>query len=292
MIARILLLLLFSAGPAFAHSGGDEIPDWEWDFWITAPLAISAVLYSAGVALLWRRAGFGRAIRWWQAGAFAAGWLTVFGALCSPLHWYAEHLFSAHMVEHELLMAIAAPLFAVSRPIGAFLRALPKSFRSLLSRMSRQSWISGAWRGIVDPVSATVLHAIALWAWHAPALFEAAVESETYHRLQHLSFFVSALIFWWAIFRRPVATFGHGGMLVFATMAHMTLLGALLALSPHVMYPEQTQFAPEFGLTPLEDQELGGLIMWIPAGTIYAAVAMAMCGIWIARSGTIRQPRT
>jgi len=284
-MVRLIFLLLLMTFPAAAHDAAEAMPDWEWDAWITVPLLVSGVLYVRGVQLLWTRSGAGRSIRIWQGICFAAGWLTVFGALCSPLHWYAEHLFSAHMVEHELLMAVAAPLLAVSKPIGAFLHAMPKTWRGGLIHGAHFNPLRRSWAFLVDPTVATIVHGVALWTWHAPPLFDAAVHNETFHRLQHVSFFGSALIFWWALLRRPVREQGSAILHIFATMGHMTLLGFLLALSPRVLYPAQTATAGEFGLTPLEDQQLGGLIMWVPASTIYAAIALAMAGLWIARSG-------
>jgi cytochrome c oxidase assembly factor CtaG len=96
-----------------------------------------------------------------------------------------------------------------------------------------------------------------------------------------LSFIVSALIFWWALFRRPRSDYGIGALHVFATMVHMSLLGALLTLSPRLLYTAQTAYAPLFGFTPLEDQQLAGLVMWVPAGTLYAGTALAMLGVWL-----------
>src|SRR5579872_799544 len=224
---------LLIATPALAHGGADDaVPDWEWDFWIVTPLAVSAVLYGRGVQLLWRRAGLGRGIQLWQAGCFVSGWLTLFGALCSPLHWYAEHLFSAHMIEHELLMAVAAPLLAVSRPLGAFMRALPKNWRGTLSRTAQCGFVQKSWNATLEPTFATILHAVALWVWHAPALFDATVTNEFLHRLQHISFLGTALIFWWALFRRSRAELGNGAVHVSFTMGHMSFLGALLAFAP------------------------------------------------------------
>jgi putative membrane protein len=289
MKAVLALMLCLIALPASAHEGSEHIlANWEWDFWITGPLALSAALYFRGVQLLWRRAGRGRGIRYWQAVCFGGGWLTLFVALCSPLHWLGEHLFTAHMLEHELLMAVAAPLLAVSRPLGAFLRAVPRSGRNRLVGAAQSRPVHRLWRAVMDPTAATVLHGIALWLWHAPVLFDATVTDEFLHRLQHVSFLGSALIFWWALFRRPRRDYGLAGIHVFATMVHMSLLGALIALSPHLLYRAQTAGAPEFGFTPLEDQQLGGLIMWVPAGTIYASIALAMLVLWIAPSAQRR----
>ncbi len=289
--AAIAAFFCLIATPALAHGGiaDDGYPDWEWDFWVVTPLAISALLYSRGVWLLWRRAGAGRGIRYWQVLCFAGGWLTLFGALCSPLHWYGEHLFTAHMIEHELLMAVAAPLLAVSRPIGAFLRAMPKKWRNALTGAARSRIVQRSRNGVLDPTIATILHAVALWVWHAPALFDATVTNEFLHRFQHISFLGTALIFWWALFRRPRSQLGSGAIHVSATMAHMSLLGLLLAMAPRVLYQVQTAAAPEFGLTPLQDQQLGGMIMWVPAGTIYAVIAIAMLAFWLAPAGMGRR---
>ena len=284
---NLLLGVLFSlaASPALAHGGAPHASaDWEWDGFIVVPLALSAVLYVMGTRRLWRRAGWGRGIQTWQAASFAAGWLTLFGALCSPLHWLGEHLFTAHMIEHELLMAVAAPLLAVSRPLGALMHALPREMGRILTAGARSRTVRSIWRCLINPTFATVLHAIALWLWHAPVLFDATVTNELLHRLQHVSFLFSALIFWWALIRRPRADYGMGAIHVFATMVHMSLLGALLTLAPHLLYRAQTASAPEFGLMPMQDQQLGGLVMWIPAGTIYAAIAMAMLFFWISPS--------
>ena len=259
--------------------------EWSFDPFVTAPLAISAVLYATGVWRLWMRAGMGGSVKRWQAACFAVGWLSLFGALVTPLHELGEHLFTAHMIEHELLMAIAAPLLALSRPIGAFLHALPKTWRHALSRTAGARWISLPWNWLTRPLDATVLHGVAIWIWHTPALFDATVTNETMHRLQHTSFLVTALFFWWALFRRARRDYGIRAIHVAATMVHTGILGALIALSPRLLYVLQTRDAPAFGLTPMEDQQLGGLIMWVPMGTLYAAIALALIGLWIGARG-------
>jgi cytochrome c oxidase assembly factor CtaG len=255
--------------------------DWSFDPFVIAPLALSGALYTSGVSRLWARAGVGQSVKRWQAVCFAGGWLSLLAALVTPLHEMGEHLFTAHMVEHEMLMAVAAPLLALSRPIGAFLFALPKSWRHALSRRAADQWIAMPWVWLTRPLNATVLHGVAIWAWHVPALFDATVTNETMHRLQHISFLVTALFFWWAMFRRARADYGIGAFHVAVTMVHTSILGALIALSPRLLYGAQTRDAPAFGLTPLEDQQLGGLIMWVPAGAIYAAIALVLAWLWI-----------
>jgi putative membrane protein len=261
---------------------------WEWDPFVVMPLATSFVLYGWGLARLWRKAGVGRGVRPWQATAFLAGWATLVAALVSPLHEYAEHLFTAHMIEHELLMAVAAPLLAVSRPLAVFMRAFPRRTRPWLMRGAKASAVHWAWRKLTTPVVATVLHAAAIWLWHIPGLLDGTILSEALHRLQHICFLVTALFFWWAILRRPRQTYGEGSLHVFVTMVHTGLLGALLTLAPHLFYPLQTRDAPFFGLTPLEDQQLAGLFMWVPGGAIYLGCGLGLLYVWI----TARNPQT
>jgi cytochrome c oxidase assembly factor CtaG len=278
-----IVLALLRPGLAFAHGDGDKTdPQWSFDPYVTCLLIASASLYVTGTLRLWRHAGLGRGILPWQTLCYLAGWLLLAGALLSPLHWLGEHLFSAHMVEHEIVMACAAPLLALSRPIGAFLWAFPMRIRKNLARAGHQPSVRRAWRFMTAPLTATVLHGAAIWLWHVPRLFEAAVVSEPLHRLQHLTFLVTALAFWWALVRR--AERGAAVLHLFVTMAHMTLLGALITFAGHVLYLHQTSYAAEWGLTPLEDQQLAGLVMWVPAGTVYAGAALAFAALWIRQS--------
>jgi putative membrane protein len=255
--------------------------EWTFDPFVTIPLALSGGLYATGVVRLWARAGIGESVRRWQAACFAAGWLSLLVALVTPLHEVSEHLFTAHMVQHELLVAVAAPLLALSRPVVAILRALPRSWRENFCRHGGTGWVSVLWRWLTRPLDATLLHGAAIWIWHIPALFDAAVTDEVVHRLQHLSFLATALLFWWALFRGSRNHLGVGAFHIAFTMVHTSILGALIALSPRILYLAQTKDAPAFGLTPLEDQQIGGLIMWVPMGTIYAAIALAMIGSWM-----------
>jgi cytochrome c oxidase assembly factor CtaG len=280
-LALVVFIWLLAPLPAWAHAGEPHGSGaaWTFDPFVVIPLLASAALYGAGAASLWRAAGLGRGIRAWQAACYAAGWLTLAGALVSPLHWLGEHLFTFHMIEHEIVMAVSAPLFVLARPIGAFLWALPKRVRVQVSGLLHGRSVRAAWRWMTHPRVATLAHGLAIWVWHAPALFDAAVRDVTMHRLQHLSFFVTALLFWWSMLR--TADRGSAAWHIFVTMLHTSVLGALMALAPRVLYQAQTLQAPAWGLTPLEDQQLAGVVMWVPAGTIYAGAALAFIALWI-----------
>jgi putative membrane protein len=271
---------------AWSICSGEGVGLWTFDLWITGPLLLAAALYATGIGRLWRRAGTGRGIHAWQAGCYTAGWLILVLALVSPIHRWGTGLFAIHMIEHELVMAAAAPLLVLGRPGGAFAWVLPSGLRRGLPLLLRRSGLRTAWTALTRPLTATVIQGIAIWVWHAPALFDTAVANVMLHRLQHVSFLVTGLLFWWALVRRRNS--GAAAAYVSATMLHTSILGAVIALAPQILYRLQTERAAEWGITPLEDQQLAGLIMWIPAGLVYAGTALFFFAAWVKRSGAAR----
>jgi putative membrane protein len=246
-------------------------------------LGLSAWLYLRGIRLLWRTAGPARGIHVWEAGAFAAGWLALALALLSPLHRLGSVLFSAHMAQHELLMVVAAPLLVLGRPIVPFLWALPISWRRTLGAWATASPVRSAWTFLTLPLVAWILHAAAIWLWHAPALYQATLDSDLVHTLQHASFLGTALLFWWAVLRRHEGRVGRpaAALYLFTTSVHTSLLGALLAFSTTLWYPLYRSSTAGWGLTPLEDQQLAGLIMWVPAGLAYVIATLCITASWL-----------
>ncbi len=293
MNALIVLFAFLVAGEAQAHAGHvhwlDGSTTWTWDPQVTLPLTLSGGLYLIGTLRLWRRAGTGRGVRIWQALCFMLGWGLLVFALITPLHWLGERLFFAHMIEHEILMAVAAPLLVVGNPV-AMLWAMPAGLRRRLGGIGQVPAVARLWAWLTHPLVATVIHGIAVWLWHAPPLYEAALSNPWIHWLQHLSFFVTALLFWRALLQGSERERGYGAAVfyLFVTSLHTGFLGILLSLMRRSIYPAQTSGAAEWGLTPLEDQQLAGLFMWIPAGLVYAGAALILAGLWITRSGSSR----
>jgi cytochrome c oxidase assembly factor CtaG len=284
MPALILIaLLLGGTEPAWAHQSEalDDRAAWTFDPFIAGPLVVFALLYSIGLIRLARRRPLSRVLTW-RIAAGCSGWLVLAGALISPLHWLGEHLFTFHMIEHEIMMAIAAPLLVIARPVGLVLWGLPRGLRQRVAAAMRWRPTRTVWQMLTLPAAATLIHAAAIWGWHVPSWFDAAVENVTLHRLQHVSFFATAVLFWWAVVWR--CTRGAAAWHVFVTMLHTSALGALMAMVPRVLYTTQTLRSSEWGLTPLEDQQLAGLVMWIPAGTIYAGCAIALMALWITQA--------
>jgi cytochrome c oxidase assembly factor CtaG len=199
------------------------------------------------------------------------------------MHAWGRVLFSAHMTQHEVLMLVAAPLLVLSRPIVLFLWAFPVQWSRRIGNVAKIGWVSSAWRFLTIPLIAWLVHAIALWVWHAPVLFDAVQQNEWVHTLQHLSFLGSALLFWWALIHGPQGAMGYGAavLYLFTTSIHSGVLGALLAVAGSAWYPSYAGLTASWGLTPLEDQQLGGLIMWIPAGLVYLVAGLALFVGWL-----------
>lgn len=261
---------------------------WTFEGWELTCLVLSAGLYALGLIRLWRHAGALRGIGSAQVVAFFAGWLAVVAALVSPLDAMGAELFSAHMVQHEMLMIIAAPLLVLGRPLAVWVWALPKAWRRPLGGFFHRPAWRAPWLLITAPFWAWSLHALALWLWHLPALFDAALRSETVHSWQHLSFLLTALLFWWSVFGGATRR-ERGVALVslFTTMVHTGALGALLTLSSVVWYTAYLHSAPAWGLSALQDQQLGGVVMWVPAGIVYI-----VCGLWLAGRWLAEEPRS
>lgn len=275
---------IFAAAPAMAHAPDAVAPapsaalQWNTEPWLLALLVFAALLYGAGVARLWRHAGMGRGIVRSRVAAFVAGWLTLAAALVSPLDSLGALLFSAHMVQHELLMVAAAPLLVLGRPLAAWTWALTPRWRRAVGRATHWPWLARGWGVLTQPLSAWALHAVALWVWHVPHLFDAALHSEALHVLQHASFLSTALLFWWAMMGgdRRSRISGFALAYLFTTMMHTAALGALLSLAPTAWYPSYIATTTAAGLDPVQDQQLGGLVMWVPGGVAYLVAGLAL----------------
>jgi putative membrane protein len=190
------------------------------------------------------------------------------------------------MLQHEILILLAAPLIAIAHCSVTFLYVFPQHWRrvigGMISRFERHPAISL----LFAPLPAWILHAAALWGWHIPALYQATVRSDFIHALQHLSFFLSALLFWAALFGAGRSAMGYGAATVytFGTAVHCSALGALLTFSTVLWYPIYEDRTMIWHLTPLQDQQLGGLFMWIPSSVVFIAIGITLFAKWLKSS--------
>ena len=279
-------MFLSHPGDAHATPAFNWLTSWSWDPLVTVPLAFSAGLYGLGLARLWGTPAGRRVVRPWQVAAFIVGWSSLVIALVSPLDVLSDILFSAHMTQHELLMVIAAPLMVLGRPLIVMLWAFRAGERQRLTGWTRSPVVARMWRGATGPVTVWVLHALALWVWHVPVLYEAAVRNDAVHIVQHLSFFGTAALFWWAIVHGRYGRIGYGVavLFVFTTALHSGALGALFTFGSQVMYPLYADRTSAFGVSPLDDQQLAGLIMWIPFSLTFLIVGLALFAAWLGES--------
>jgi putative membrane protein len=279
-----LTAILISLGnaPLLAHPGRPPAPHdiwqaWSWEPGVLLALAISGWLYLRGVRTLWSRAGRRRVVTAGRVRLFFAGLGVLFLALVTPLDKLGTALFSAHMVQHLLLVLAAAPLLILGAPNIAIVWAFPlDARRALADWWHRARWLKRIWWWLSRPLVVWVLHTAAMWAWHLPGPYQAALRSEAVHALEHASFFLTALLFWWVLARpdyRRRLSFGADLVFLFTAAMQGGVLGALITFARQPWYPMHAEPASWWGLTALEDQQLAGLIMWVPASLVYLAAA-------------------
>jgi putative membrane protein len=278
----VIMLGVFPA-VAHAHPGSAPEPHDLWHAWSFEPAVLLGLgaalwLYLRGVRALWRRAGRGRGVARWRVASFLGGLACVVLALVSPIDRVAESLFSVHMIQHLLLIMAAPPLLTLGEPVLVCLWALPVGARRSIGRAWRDARaLRSIWGVVTIPVVAWLLHAAAVLSWHLPGPYDRALRDPATHVAEHLSFLATALLFWWLLTdRRARRRLGVGGAILYLFTAAMadTLLGATLSLSRRPWYPAHWGTTTAWGLTPLEDQQLAGLLMWVPAGLVYL-VALA-----------------
>ena len=281
---RLIALCLAALLPlaALAHVGGDAADGIEHAFFVALTIALvtGAGLYARGLARLWRRAGTGRGIQRTEALQFALGWAALAAALVSPIDEGADRSFALHMVQHELLMVVAAPLIVLGRPLETWTWGLSPGLRRGFASALNTSVVRGLARMPTQSLGAWLLHALALWLWHLPLLFQAALRHPLLHILQHACFFGAALVYWWSAFGRARRPKGSAMASLFTTMLHTSVLGALLTFAPSPWYAAAGMRA--FGLSALEDQQLGGLFMWVPGGLAYLIAGLGLLARWLA----------
>ncbi|HEX6741010.1 MAG TPA: cytochrome c oxidase assembly protein [Sphingomicrobium sp.] len=253
-------------------------PGWTLDPWVTVPLALALGLFLVGRARLAGRSKVARP----QAWLFLCGWAVLALALVSPLHQAGERSFALHMAEHELIMLVATLLFAASGAGGVLAWGVPAPLRRTLGGRWKAP-LAAAWRRLTEPLTATAIQAVVMWAWHAPALFDRALDSRGWHVAQHVSFVVASLLFWTAMVHGRRGSQLLSGACLFLTSLVEGALGALMTFAHSPWYADYAAMGLSgIGLDPITDQRLAGLLMWIPGGLVHGAVALALLYRWLA----------
>jgi putative membrane protein len=268
-------------------------PSTVWHQWSLDPLvlggnAVAAAVYAHGVSSLWRSGGrtvVGRGVAPWQVGCFFGGLVALAVASVSPLDAMAHALLSAHMAQHFLLIMGAAPLLVLGSPGVVFASAVPAGWRRAAHRAGRATLVSRPKRVLTTPVATWLIALAALWVWHLPSLYDAALEHRPVHVLEHICFLGSALLFWWTAIapggRRRLVR-GADVLYVFTGGFQGAVLGALFVFASTSLYPfySAARTAP-WGLSPLTDQQMAGAVMWVPSGLVYLAIAGLLFVRWL-----------
>ena len=285
-LAPALALALLAAAPATVLAHGETAPtpafpavllDWRFDPLVVLGIGVTAVAYLWAVGVV-NRAHPGNPHPRSRTWCFLAGLAAIGLALSSPIEAYEGALFSVHMIQHLLLMLVAPPLLLAGGPITLTLRAARPSVRR------RLLWVlhSPVLKAISFPVVTWVLFAAVNWGWHFSTLYDDALENQLLHYVQHATFLGAALLFWWPVigvdpgpWRLP---YPARLFYLFLALPQNSFLGVALLSAGAVLYPHYLTNVRSWGPTPLEDQQLGGILMWV-AGDIAFLIGMAVV-IW------------
>ena len=271
--------------PVVAHPGQPPEPHDLWGAWNLDPVLLGGLLLAVWAYWRGQTSGPRRPVDSWRARCFAVALVALGLALLSPLDALSGALASAHMVQHLLLLLVAAPLLALSAPSSAILRGSPLALRRASGRWRRRLGLTHGNLGVLrHPAVVWLLSVGVLWFWHAAAPYDATLDNEFLHVLEHASFLVTAVLFWQVVVGGRGAARVSGGLgvlLVFAMAMQSVFLSVLLTFARTPWYSGYAETTAPWGLDPLTDQQLAGVIMWIPAGGIYLVVALALLVTWI-----------
>ena len=247
-------------------------------------LMLVGASYILGLIRLWRKAGPGHGIPIWRALCFLAGLMILIVVLSSPVDALADKNFSVHMIQHMLLMKIVAPLLLLGEFSSVFLWAVGLNASHKLAAVWKHSdQLQAIWKRLLNPWLTWALFAFSLWLWHIPDFFQAALKNEALHDLEHFLFLSTSLLFWWYLIQNgsnPKVRYGTAVLYLFTTGLHESALGALLTFSSASWYSLYSSVDP-WGLSVLKDQQLAGVIMWLPSGIMFTALIVVCFGLWL-----------
>lgn len=255
---------------------------WTFDPQVVLPLALLAGIYGAGLREAAHRERFHRLAGTRPAICFGLGLLALVLALCSPLDSYDDWSFTVHMAQHMLLLVVVPPLLLLGKPIPVLVLGLPHPVvRGAARLLHRTPWLRLLVCAAISPLGAWLLMTSSLVFWHLPPPYQAALTNQSIHALEHISFLTTALLSWWVIIAPlPGAARLQPGMRLlysWVTLLPMTVLGVLLTASTYLWYPLYAAQPRLWSLSPLDDQRLGGLLMWVPGGLVYALTIGILC---------------
>jgi putative membrane protein len=252
-----------------------------WSLPIPVTLSLIAVAFAYLRGWLQLRKVPPNLLSGWRFAAFISGLLSLWAAVASPLATLDHQLLTIHMVQHLLLMTVAAPLILLGAPASVLLHGIPQRFvRSVRGRLLRRSPARKLGRIVTHPVFCWLVSTAAVIGWHVPALFELVMQSAGWHEAEHVSFLVAGFLFWWPVIgpwpsldRWPS---WYIPLYLFLATLPCDALSAFLAFCNHVVYPHYLSAHRLFDISPLEDQQCAGALMWVSVTFAYLAPTAAV----------------
>jgi putative copper resistance protein D len=289
-VSSAAFLLLFAAVPsAAAHGLGDHLPPldlgsalttWAFDPLLTAALFAAAALYLVAVGLVDRRHP-ASPVPWRRPLAWLAGLLGIAVALESSIDVYAEALFSVHMAQHLMLIAIVAPLLALSAPVTLLLRvASPGARNGIVLPLLRSRPVAL----LTHPLVGWLGFAGVMWISHFSPLFDLSLENPLVHEGEHVLYLASAMLFWWPVVAAdPIRhRLSWSARIVYlgSALPWNSFLGVAIYFAPAVLYHHYASVVRTWGPTPLLDQQIAGAVMWVGGDLAFlAALLLVVAGL-------------
>jgi cytochrome c oxidase assembly factor CtaG len=270
-----------------ANSFVDFLRHWNYSPEVVIPLGAMLGLYLVGRGRLMDRAKYPT-----RAGGRTALFLLGFGALAlaliSPIERFTQDLFFMHMVQHLLLTMVAAPLLLLSAPVAEYMWALPDPVRLSVGQwLNRRGFIRQALKGVTLPVVAWLTFGVVMWSWHVPEAYNAALNSWPVHIIEHMTMFGAAVIFWWPVIGpAPLRTqlpYPLRFLYLFLAMFQSIILGAILTFATDTVYSYYESAPTHFGISKSNDQQLAGILMWLPGSFVHLTALLTLLYLWLDR---------
>ena len=254
---------------------------WEWDIFVIPVLFLTSSLYVLGWWRL-RKGGHTQLAHGWRLAAYLGGQFSLVVALLSGVDIYQSSLFFFHMIQHEILIMVAPVLLLLGNPLPVMLWGMPRAGRRFFARLlGRRAAFRSYLARMSSPGTAWLIFTATIWLWHDPGAYQAAIHHDLIHYAEHITFFLAAMLFWWHITAaapRVHRRLGLGkriGLIILALVPNQ-ILSVGIAMSENLLYDHYDTVPRVMALAPLDDQVLGGVIMWIPGGMMYVAAIIVL----------------
>ncbi len=269
-----------------AHEEGPlVVGGWSFEPLVVVGILVAVVLYARGWVRL-HEGGRGAGLPAWRAWSYYAGLVALALALLSPIGTFDDELFTFHMLQHLLLILAVAPLTLLGAPLVVVLWGLPAGWRRTVGRgIAPGTELHRLFSGLSHPLVAAPIFLVTLAIWHVPDLYDAAQGRTFIHDIEHALFLVTALLYWWPVIHPTGGKrrLGYGLAIPYLIppLLEGNLIGALLTFAPRPLYATYRDAPRISGLTAVEDQQLAGLIMWVPSGFVYLTAIFLLLALFL-----------